>query len=171
MLTIETIKTRRSIRNYTSQEIKKADIQEIVEAGMYAPSAHNQQPWEFLILQDKAPLLRLSNYLTYGKMLAQANAVIVSCFNSAKLKAPGFVSQDMGACVENMLLAAHEKGIGAVWIGIYPEENTKHTINEYLQLPSGIEVFNLISLGYPDEGVPLWDKKCLSPEKIHRKKR
>ncbi|MDR3168219.1 MAG: nitroreductase family protein [Candidatus Peribacteria bacterium] len=171
MHTIEAIKTRRSIRAYTSQEIKKADLQEIVEAGMYAPSAYNQQPWEFLILQDKESLLRLSKHLTYGKMLAQANAAIVSCFTPARLKVSHLVPQDMGACVENMLLAAHEKGIGTVWIGIYPEANTDYAINEYLQIPKDIEVFNVISLGYPDERTPLRDKKCLLPEKIHRGKR
>ncbi|MDR0608156.1 MAG: nitroreductase family protein [Candidatus Peribacteria bacterium] len=171
MNTLEVIKTRRSVRNYTHQVIKKADLQEIVESGMYAPSAHNQQPREFLILQDKEQLLRLSKHLIYGKMLAQANVVIIPCFHLTELKAPHFVTQDMGACVENILLAAHAKGIGAVWIGVYPEENTNHFLNEYLHLPQGIEIFNLISLGYPDENVPLWDKKCRFPERIHWGKR
>jgi nitroreductase len=137
---------------------------------MYAPSAHNQQPWEFRILQNREQQARLGANLEYGKMIPNANAVILSGFTTSKLKAPDFVQQDMGACVQNMLLTAHEKGIGAVRIGIYPTGNKEKTLNTYLNLPDDVEIFNIIALGYPDEKIPLWDKQCIKPEKIHRLK-
>ncbi|MDR2415770.1 MAG: nitroreductase family protein [Candidatus Peribacteria bacterium] len=134
---------------------------------MYAPSAHNQQPREFLILQNKDHLLRLGQHLKFGKMLPQANAAIITCFNKKIITDPAFIQQDMSACTQNMLLAAHEKGIGAVWIGIYPLNNPGHYLNTYLQLPDYVDIFNIIALGYPDPATSPHNKECLKLEKIH----
>ncbi|MDR2540858.1 MAG: nitroreductase family protein [Candidatus Peribacteria bacterium] len=168
MNTLETIKTRRSIRAYTDQEIQKADLQEIITSGMYAPSAHNQQAREFLVIQNKDQQSRLGEHLKFGKMLPQANAIIVSCFDKNKLTDAPFIQQDMGACTQNILLSAQEKGIGAVRIGIYPVNNPDNFLNAYLGIPESFEVFNLISLGYPNISAPSRDKECDLPEKIHR---
>ncbi|MDR2189900.1 MAG: nitroreductase family protein [Candidatus Peribacteria bacterium] len=113
---------------------------------MYAPSAHNQQPREFLVIQNKDHLLRLSQHLKFGKMLAQANAAIITCFNKTIITDPAFIQQDMSACTQNILLAAHEKGVGAVRIGVYPLNNPGHFLNTYLQLPDHIDIFNIIAL-------------------------
>jgi len=131
---LELIKKRRSIRNYTNQQIKKTDLQEIIECGMYAPTAHNQQAREFLVTQDKEQLLRLSEHLRFGKMLPNANAAILTCFDTTKftgVTGADFIQQDMGACTQNILLAAHEKGIGSVRIGIYPTNNPEYFLNDH----------------------------------------
>jgi nitroreductase len=134
---------------------------------MYAPSAHNQQSREFLVLQNKDQLLWLGQHLKFGKMLPQADAAIITCFNKKIVTAPAFIQQDMSACNQNILLAAHEKGIGAVWIGIYPLNNPGHYLSTYLQLPDHIDIFSIIALGYPDPTVTPPKKECIKMEKIH----
>lgn len=167
MHTIEAIHSRRSIRSYTDQEISKADLQEIIECGMYAPSAHNQQAREFFILQDKEKQNHLGEMLQFGKMIPNAKAIIITCFNKELTKAPTFIQQDMGACVQNILLAAHEKEIGAVRIGIYGKENQDKNISNYLNIPEHLEIFNCIALWYRNNEKPLREKECIKPEKIH----
>jgi len=136
---------------------------------MHAPSAHNQQAREFFVIEKQKEKDFLAGILQYGKMLPQANKLIIGAFNTFKLKSPNFIQQDMGACTQNILLSAHEKGIGGVRVGVYPEEESAiKAIKEHFNLPAGIEVFNIIALGYPDTSKPLRDKKCLFPEKIHR---
>ena len=137
---------------------------------MYAPSAHNQQAREFVVTQNKEHLLRLSEHLKFGKMLPNANAALLTCFDTTRytgVTGADFIQQDMGACTQNILLAAHEKGIGSVRIGIYPTNNPNHFINDYFNIPHHIEVFNCIALGYPDTNIPLREKECIKPEKIH----
>ncbi len=164
---IETIKTRRSIRNYLDKKIEKTDLQEIIECGMYAPSAYNQQAWEFYVVQNPLILQELSIYLERGKMLSGAAAAVLVCFDTTKLKSPDFIEHDMGACMENMLLATHDKGIGAVRIGVYPKNNQDHFLNSLCDIPVSSQVFSILSLGYPDTHFDLFDKKCISAEKIH----
>jgi nitroreductase len=138
---------------------------------MHAPSAHNQQPREFLVLQNKDQLLRLGQHLKFGKMLPQADTAIITCFNKKIITDPAFIQQDMSACSQNILLAANEKGIGSVWIGIYPLNNPGQYLNTYLQLPDYIDIFNIIALGYPDPTTTPPKKECVKGEKIHRETR
>ncbi|GHW02252.1 NADH dehydrogenase [candidate division SR1 bacterium] len=167
MNTLECIKTRRSIRDYIDKKIEKSDLAEIVESGMYAPSAHNQQPREFYIITDKEKLNALSENLEFGKMLTTSGGVVLVCFDKNKYTDMDFIQSDLGACTQNMLLTAHEKGIGSVWIGVYPLNNRDHKINEILNIPQQTEIFSIISLGYQSPSLSLRDKKCVFPEKIH----
>ncbi|MDR0650714.1 MAG: nitroreductase family protein [Candidatus Peribacteria bacterium] len=158
MQLIEAIKFRRSIRAFTQQPIAEADLQSIIECGMYAPSARNQQAWEFFILQSPEKKQWLGETLKNGKhqvMINQANTIIFTGFRQANLQAPEFIQQDMGACVQNMLLAAHDKGLGACRIGIYPLHHQDHSLNILLHLSEEITLFNAIVLGYPDPTLPL----------------
>ena len=165
---IEGIKSRRSIRKFTDQDISKTDIQDIIECWMHAPSAHNQQAREFFIIDKQEEKDFLTEQLTYGKMISWSNKAIICCFNKEHLKSPNYIAEDMGACCQNMLLAAHEKGIGGVWVGIYPEEvESWKQIKEHFQLPKEIEVFNIIALGYPDPNGKQRNKECIKPERIH----
>jgi nitroreductase len=170
MQLIEGIQSRRSIRKFTEQEISREDIQEIVTCGMYAPCAMNQQGWEFWVVQNGEKKTFLGEHLKEGRnkaMIDNANAVIITGFSPNTLHAPHLIQQDMGACVQNILLAAHDKGIGSVRIGVYPGTNQDHSLNIPLGIPEDVEIFNCILLGYPDTSVPLPPKDCVKPEKIH----
>jgi nitroreductase len=100
-------------------------------------------------------------------MITSANVALITGFSPSTLKAPTMIQQDMGACVQNILLAAHDKGIGSVRIGVYPTINQDHSLNALLEIPDEVEIFNIVLLGYPDTSIPLPPKDCVKPEKIH----
>ena len=171
MQIIEGIKSRRSIRAYTDQQISKTDLQEIIECWMHAPSARNQQAREFFIIQSPEQKTLLAQQLKDGKyqtFVNQANSIILTGFKQSEFTAPEFIQQDMWACTQNILLATHNKGIGAVRVGIYPMYHSDQSLNTLLNIPTEVTIFNAIALGYPDNKLPLSEKKCIKPEKIHR---
>ena len=106
-------------------------IFQILKAGMQAPSACNQQPWEFYVVKDKAVIGRLSEASPYAKCARDAPVVFVPCFRSKGI-APEYFNIDMSAAVENLLLEADELGLGAVWMGISPDEG-RMKLDEYLE--------------------------------------
>ncbi len=143
------ILNRRSIRKYTSKAISTEDMQTILKAGMFAPSSHNSQPWEFLVVQNKDTLAKLSEIRPYWKMLPTAAACIVVLANTGKNTE--FFAQDCAAATQNILCVANGLGIGSVWLGCYPTEEAPRKVREILNIPKEIIPFALISLGYPDE--------------------
>lgn len=156
---IKNIMTRTSIRKYTDQSIKKADIETLLRAGMAAPTAVNKQPWHFIAVTDKAKLKELSG--GRGGMLEQCALAIVVCGNMEKAmpgKAREYWVQDCSAATENILLAAHALGLGAVWTGGYPMEDRMATISKALKLPETIIPLCTIVIGYPAESPTPKDK-------------
>ena len=156
---IKNIMTRTSIRKYTDQPIKKADIETLLRAGMAAPTAVNKQPWHFVAVTDKAKLKELSG--GRGGMLEQCALAIVVCGNMEKAmpgKAREYWVQDCSAATENILLAAHALGLGAVWTGGYPMEDRMTTISKALKLPEYIIPLCTIVIGYPAESPTPKDK-------------
>lgn len=156
---IKNIMTRTSIRKYTDQPIKKADIETLLRAGMAAPTAVNKQPWHFVAVIDKAKLKELSG--GRGGMLEQCALAIVVCGNMEKAmpgKAREYWVQDCSAATENILLAAHALGLGAVWTGGYPMEDRMTTISKALKLPETIIPLCTIVIGYPAESPTPKDK-------------
>ena len=113
---MEVIKIRRSVREFTNEDIPDSDIKKIIEAGICAPSARNQQPWEFIVIRDKSVLNQLSEHLS--PLYARSNVSIILCIRKDVLKTPLMASQDMGACMQNMLLEATNLKIGSYWIRI-----------------------------------------------------
>ena len=117
---------------------------------MAAPSAGNQQPWEFIIVEDKERLKKLSEASPYSKMVANSPVTVVLLSREEGVKFPPCIPQDMGAAAENLLLEAVELGLGAVWLGIAPVQERMNYIKDMFGLPEGIEPFALIPVGYPD---------------------
>lgn len=138
---------RRSVREFSEKEVSLELVNEIIKAGVMAPSARNQQAWEFIIVSDKALMNKISENASplYGK----ANKVIVPCINKSKLLTPGMVTFDLGACIENMLLKATELKIGSCWIGTYPDPTRMQNLIDCLDIPEGIDPVCGIALGYP----------------------
>jgi len=148
---IQGILTRRSIRKYRDKEITKEQIHELVKAGMYAPSARNQQPWHFVIIDERELLNKISDIHPYAKMLREAKWAIIVCGDEQLELSKGYWVVDCSAATQNILLAAHGSGLGAVWLGLHPREERKNGIKDLLQLPGNIQPLSLISIGYPNE--------------------
>ena len=151
METMKAILSRRSIRRYTDKPVSGDLIEELLKAAMNAPSAGDEQPWHFIVI-DRRPILdKLADIHPHAKMLKQAPAAIIVCGDESMEKFKDFWVQDCSAASENMLLAAHALGLGAVWLGIYPAEKIVLEIRELLNIPSNIIPFSIISIGYPAE--------------------
>lgn len=158
---------RRSIREYNDKEISLEELEELVKAGMNAPSAHNKKPYDFIIVRDKKTLKRLSQTGPYAHMLEQASAAIIICSIADEETTP-YWQADCGAVTENILLEATSLGIGSCWIGEYPNIEKSEKVKMILEIPKDYQVFSTISLGYP-----LKDKKennNFYTEKIHYEK-
>ena len=139
---------RKSIRNYTNQPIKKEVITALLKAAMQAPSANNQQPWEFIVVDDRELLDQLSEASSGAWMLKNVSVAIVPLIIPTE-PSPKFAVQDMAAATQNILLEATNLGLGSVWIGVYPLEERVNYIEKVLNIKNGIHPFSMIALGYP----------------------
>ena len=144
--------TRRSIRRYNDTKVEHEKIEKILRAAMQAPSAKNQIPWEFLVLEEKETLKKFSTMTQYSKALETASVAILLLMNKTILVSPSFWEQDMAAAAQNILLEAVHLGLGGVWLGIAPEEDRILFTKELFNLGDTLQPFCVISLGYPAEG-------------------
>ena len=162
---IDAIHTRRSIRKYTKQPVSDDIIHEFLAAAMMAPSSGNAQPWHFVIIKERETLDAIAVFHQHGKMLRDAPIAILVCADPTLEKYEGRWMLDCSAATQNLLLAAHAKGLGAVWIGIYPGANRIDPMRELAALPEHIIPFSLISIGYPAEQKPTPER--FNTERIH----
>ena len=139
---------RKSIRQFTDKVIEKELIDKILKSAMQAPSAHNQQPWEFIVVDNRELLDKLSLASTSAWMLKNVNIAIVPLIIPTEAS-PHFAVQDMAAATQNILLEATNLGIGSVWIGVYPLDERVNHIEEVLNITGGKHPFSMIALGYP----------------------
>ncbi len=146
---LDTIFARRSIRRYTQEPVDEQIIEMLLKAAMAAPSASNRQPWQFVVVTEREALDGLAESHPYGKMLFDAPLCIAVCGDVAESE--HYWVQDCCAATENLLLAATARGLGAVWLGVYPREKRVAAIRERLHLPDHITPLNLISIGHPAE--------------------
>ena len=142
---------RISVRKYEDKPVEKEKIMQILKAGMQAPSACNQQPWEFYVVTDKKKIEALSKMTSYTGCAAKAPVVLVSAYRLEGLVAPAFAQIDMSIAQENIWLETDALGLGGVWIGIAPLKDRMALIHDILKLPENVEVFSLFALGYPAE--------------------
>jgi nitroreductase len=163
---IDGILTRRSIRKYTKKSIPDEVIKELLEAGVSAPSAGNQQPWQFIIIDNREVLDEASQVLPNGKLLKDANKAILVCGDLNLETHKGYWPIDCSAATQNILLAAHAKGLGACWLGIYPREEQVENLKKLFKTPEHIIPFSVISLGFPDEESKKVDR--YDDSKIHK---
>ncbi|KPK76131.1 MAG: NADH dehydrogenase [Phycisphaerae bacterium SM23_30] len=154
MEVIEAILTRRSIRRYTEEPIGEEEMEQLIKAGMAAPSAHNEQPWHFIVIRDRALLEEIPKIHPYAQMLREAAAALAVCgdLEREKNKGLGYWILDCSAAAENILLAAHALGLGACWLGFHPRPERKDALRKLLKLPANVEPLCVIALGHPAEG-------------------
>ncbi len=144
---LEAIKERRSIRKYEPKAVPEEKLTQILEAGRWAPSADNSQPWKFIVVRDEKIKNELARVAVWGSFLAQAPVAIAVVIDP---RASNHPVEDGAAATQNMLLAAHALGLGTCWIGSYDsgyEERTK----EVLGIARDKRLLALISLGYAAE--------------------
>lgn len=164
---IENIMTRTSVRKFTDRSISKDTLETIVKAGMAAPTAVNKQPWDFVVVTERQVLDSLMANHPYSN-LSTATAAIIVCGNMEKaMEGDGqaYWIQDCSAATENILLAAHALGLGAVWCGVYPMQDRIVPVRKTLKLPSYVTPLNIISMGYPAEDPQPKDK--WNPANVH----
>jgi nitroreductase len=145
--------TRRSVRSYLPKAVEDDKIERILRAGFQAPSAHNRQPWEFLLVSDKEDLKAIAEMSPWSKMAAKAPLVIACCANTERGASDDLAEwwvQDLAAATENILLQIEEEGLGGVWLGWYPDRERVKTLSARFGLPSHIVPFSMVVLGYPE---------------------
>ncbi|HSV75190.1 MAG TPA: nitroreductase family protein [Chthonomonadales bacterium] len=148
---IEAIMTRRSVRAYTDGTVSHEAIDRLLQCAMHAPSAGNQQPWHFVVLTDRQKMVEAAGLHPYARMTQTAALAVLVCGDTAGLKHPLYWQQDCAAAVQNLLVAAHAMGLGAVWTGIYPTEDRVKAFQQWLGLPEHILPLALIPIGYPEQ--------------------
>lgn len=144
---LEGIATRRSIRNYTTEPVTREQLLEIVKAGMWAPSGMNNQPWRFVTIQDKQILRRLASFTRYSHIIEKAPAAIAVFIDKLAVYHETKDHQSMGACLQNMLLASHGMGLGAVWLGEILK--SAEAVRELVAVPKNMELMAVVIVGHP----------------------
>jgi nitroreductase len=145
--------TRRSVRKYLARPVEDDKIERIIRAGFQAPSAHNRQPWEFLLVSDREDLKAIAGMSPWSSMAARAPLVIACCANTRRGASDGpeeWWVQDLAAATENILLQIEEEGLGGVWLGWYPDPERVKVFSAHFVLPSHIVPFSLVVLGHPE---------------------
>ncbi len=167
---IEAIHARRSIRKFAEGDVTKEQIETILRAGMAAPSAHNGQPWRFLVVDDKDDLKKIGKINRFARLADDAPLGILVCADKASLRFEGFWEQDCGACVQNMLLAITALGLGGVWTGISQLETSRMVkeAQEAYNLPEHIIPFAMVVIGPKGQDPAPVDR--FDPDKVHYSK-
>ena len=165
---MEAILTRRSVRKYNKKPLPDQVIKELLEAAMSAPSAGDEKPWHFIIIDEPQILNKIPNFHDHAQMLKDATIAILVCGDLKLDKHKGMWVQDCSAATENILIAVRAKGLGAVWLGIFPREERIKGMRQLLIIPNNVMPFSLISIGYPAEKQGRVNR--YNPSRIHHNK-
>ena len=170
---MEGLLTRRSVRKYQDKPIDKDTIREIIKAAQYSPTAHNRQPWEFLVVDDREILANLRHIQRWTSFAKDAACVVFVCgdidksFNRNKDDEKwSCIDVDCAIATENLMLAAWAKGIGSCYCGAAPMQKVVDALKEHLNLPDNIRPFAIVPMGYPAE-TPKQPEDRYNPDKIH----
>lgn len=142
---LELLKIRRSVRAFQDRNIPKEQLQEIVDAARFAPTARNVQPWEFVVITDRNKLAEIANLGQNAKFMAQA-AACIAVFSTAT----NYFLEDGSAATCNILLAATALGVGSCWIA-GDKKPYSQKASSLLNAPTGLKLISLVALGYPQE--------------------
>lgn len=175
MKTIDAILSRKSVRKYSEKDISEEALQTILKAGQAGPSARNRRDWHFLVIRNRVTLKKMAEKAGLDvstPLLGAKMAIIV--LGDTTLSSGNYWQVDCAIASQNMILAAHELGIGSVWIGTFPNEDRMNAQKELFGMPSHIIPHSIISFGYPLDETNFFKIKENKPEleenKIHREK-
>lgn len=164
----EALYTRRSIRKYQDRPVDRTVVDKLLGAAMMAPSAGDARPWHYVVVEGAEAVSQTVNALPHAEMAKAAPLAILVCADPGLEKFPGCWMLDCSAAAENMLLAAHALGLGAVWVAVWPFDDFVKGAREHFSLPDAIEPLALIVAGYPAESVPSDDR--FDPSRVHEGK-
>lgn len=165
---IENLMTRVSVREFTGEKISAEQIDTLLRAAMAAPSALNKQPWAFVVVTDEKIIAQLGETLPYSRCSNRPACAFIPCGDLSKTiegDLAAFWINDVSAATENLLLAAHAMGLGAVWTGLHPDMNRVTMVQQLLGLPEHIIPLCVVPVGVPAEQPAVKDK--YKPENIH----
>jgi len=152
MKALEAIRKRRSVRSYTGDPVPREDLEKIVDAARLAPSGHNRQPWEFIVVTDRSVIDQLK---TAALWMENAGAIIAVVMETSSK----FWLEDGSAAVENILIASTALGYGSCWLQGYTEPREEE-LKELLGIPDDKKLLTLVPIGVPSEW-PTREKKPL----------
>ena len=157
---------RRSIRRYENKPVDDNDIQRLLRAAMYAPSAGNERPWHFVIIKDRNKLNEITNIHIHTQMLKEAPLAILACVDTTDLKYDGaFWIQDISASIQNILLEGEHIGLGTCWCGVYPRQELVDGVSKLFDLPEHIKPVSIIAVGHPAEQREVRER--FDPDRVH----
>jgi nitroreductase len=162
------IRTRRSVRAYTDKDVSDAQVKELLGAAMSAPSAGNEQPWEFVVIRDTDTLAKVGGLNRFAGYAKNAPVCILVCGNLDHDKYGGYWFEDVSAATQNILLAAHAMGLGAVWTGIYPMEDRILGFRKLVGAPENIVPLALVVIGHPKNSPKPIDR--FTEKKVHQER-
>ena len=168
---LENIMTRTSVRNYLPRPVDRRIECSLLKAAMAAPSAVDRRPWSFVVIRENALRQALAEKLVYAGMTRQAPLAILVCGDLDRRlegEAADFWIQDVSAATQNLLLAAHALGLGAVWCGVFPMRQRVKDVRSIAGLPEHIVPFALVPVGYPAEAPDpknKWDEALIHYER------
>ncbi len=146
------LRKRRSIRKFKECKVEDEKVLEIVKSGFYAPSAGNEQPWEFVIIDDRNLLYKLAKISSYWNLLRECHDAIIVVGNLSREKFEGNWIIDLSASTQNLLLEIENQGLGGVWLGVYPEEDCMVRVASLIGCDGEIYIpFSIVAFGYKNE--------------------
>ncbi len=163
---LDIIKSRRSIRKFRPDPVPDELVEKLLEAGRWAPSGRNNQPWRFAVVRDRERIKEISRLTLYRKIVIGARVLIPVFIDTAAIYHREKDIQGIGACLQNMLLEADSLGLGAVWLGEIIKSSEQ--IKQLLRLPDELELMAVIALGYPDEAPHATKRKALKELIVYR---
>ena len=144
--------SRRSIRKYEDKPVDDIQIQKLLRAAMYAPSAGNEKPWHFIVIKDRDKLNEITTFHIHTQMLKEAPLAILVCADTSNVKYDGaFWVQDIAASVQNILLEGESLGLGTCWCGVYSRQELVDGVSKLFNLPKHIIPVSIIAVGHPAE--------------------
>jgi nitroreductase len=151
---LEAVLARRSIRRFSPSPVPPELTEALLAAAMAAPSAGNQQPWQFVVTGERRTLDKVPGCHPYAYMMTEATLGILVCADLTRVTNEGFWVQDCSAATQNLLIAAHGLGLGAVWLGVYPREERVVGLRHLFGVPDHVIPFALVAVGFPAEKKP-----------------
>lgn len=156
---------RRSIRKYSDKAMPDGALDKLLKSAMYAPSAMNNQAWQFVVINQRKKLDEILKVISHAEMLKSAQAAVLICGDLDLEKNIDYVQQNCSAATQNLMLCAHGLGLGSCWIGVYPVKEIISGLQDLFKLPEHIVPISLVSLGYPAENPIAEDR--FKTEKVH----
>ena len=168
---IEAIAKRKSVRSFADQKVEPEKVESLLRAAMRAPSGMNGQPWEFVVVDDRAVLTAMQQLSPGGRALQTAPVAIVVLEKEIPFRVEKGLNwlgaEDLGACTENILLQAVEEGLGACWMGVGPGTPGQAALAELLGLPGNVKPYSIVGIGYPAEDADLEPADRYNASRIH----